>query len=518
MSNAALHLSGTGRALAARLLRWLFCLLLVVVVVPSGSVDFNVLHPVAAGFFGLALLGTIIGGHNRSIRSAYAITLSVALVIGLWIVIQASSIAGNPFANPIWADAERFYGPMAQSISVSPGDTFQGLIAALLPFSAFMTVLLIFQNDKDAVNLIRFFVVSGCAICVVALLQFLLFPGMLLFVPKKFYLDSLTAVFVNRNTAATYLAMVMIFSGGLAFHSLQNAGFVSFIRFLINSNHKTRRSDALLVIFYVTTFALALTALMLTKSRAGIAAGITGSCVTGMILAYYGGQSATHSYHRGFSRPRTSLIARLMRVGLVLLAMMSVGLVFGGQAIVRAGVQGTGDVRFCFLPTLIDMTRDNWLVGTGFGTFRDVFPAYRDPACGGFELFLSLAHNFYLEGWISLGLPFVITALIVVAALIHNLFIGLRERRRYRWIPAAGLGVLTLHLLHNSVDFSIQNPGVGVMFAALMAATVVIARGRSTKSKRSEILATEEPPGPNDDDQRSTRGSVEIQVLGGPAT
>ena len=128
------------------------------------------------------------------------------------------------------------------------------------------------------------------------------------------------------------------------------------------------------------------------------------------------------------------------------------------------------------------MTKENWVVGTGFGTFRDVFPAYRNPSCG-MDGVLDLAHNFYLEGWISLGLPFVILAAIIVVALVYTMVMGIRERRQYRWAPAAGLAILILQIMHNSVDFSIQNPGVAAVFACLTGATVVIACGRGSRKR-----------------------------------
>lgn len=463
MTMPARRIAESTGAWAMKPLRLLFCLLLILVVVPLGAVDEVALHALAIGFFGVAGLSVLTGGPDDKVRGAYWVALAAALFIGLWIVIQARAMGGLLPANPIWADAAQTYGPMAPSISVSPGDTLEGLIAALLPFTVFLTALVLFPSDTDALGLIRMVVMSGVVICIVGLLQFLLTPDMLLLAPKRFYLESLTAVFVNRNTAATYIAMIMIFAAGLTVHSIRNAGFRDLIRFLIGAPSRTTKPDAIRTLAYGAATALALVCLMLTQSRAGIGSALAGLFLMAAILANSPGESRHPESRRGVVTRRASLWRNLTRSALALAAIVCIGLLFAGQAILRAGAQGASDLRFCFLPSLVDMTRDNGILGTGFGTFRDVFPAYRNPACG-MDGVLLQAHNFYLEGWISLGLPFVAAALLVIASLLFLLTQGVRSRRRYRWVPAAGLAVLILQLMHNSVDFSIQNPGVAAVF------------------------------------------------------
>ncbi len=467
---------------ATYILRWLFHIVLILLLIPSGSVDPVSLHITATGMFVIAVFSTVFGGQNNSVRYLYLATLVIAALLACWIILQASAINGSAFVNPIWKEAAKIYGPMAQSISVSPGDTMQGLIAALLPFAVFMITLLIFQNDTLAFNLIRVITITGLLLCAITLVQFTFFPNMLMFDAKHFYLDSMTAFFVNRNTAATYLAMILICSCGLTFHYLQNAGLRSFLRFLVDAPSKTSGSDAMLTVLFGAGAAIALIALMLTRSRAGITSGMTGLTVMMAILAYTGGQPAAQNATRGFAKRVTPIRVRLGRVGIVLAAVIVTVLVLAAQAITRAGAQGTRDLRFCFFPSLIDMTKENWVVGTGFGTFRDVFPAYRNPSCG-MDGVLDLAHNFYLEGWISLGFPFVILAAIIVVALVYTMIIGIRERRQYRWAPAAGLAILILQVMHNGVDFSIQNPGVAAVFACLTGATAIIACGRGSKKR-----------------------------------
>ena len=55
---------------------------------------------------------------------------------------------------------------------------------------------------------------------------------------------------------------------------------------------------------------------------------------------------------------------------------------------------------------------------------------------------------------------------------------GIRIRHKFRFIPVMGLAVLILASLHSIVDFSLQIPGVGVYFAAIMAAATTVSLGR----------------------------------------
>jgi O-antigen ligase len=126
----------------------------------------------------------------------------------------------------------------------------------------------------------------------------------------------------------------------------------------------------------------------------------------------------------------------------------------------------------------IDAIKDNLIFGTGFGAFRDVFPVYRDSDCAGIFGVWDRAHNFFLEGWLGLGLPFVAALAIGYLALVGVFIRGIRIRRKFRCVPVMGLAALILASLHSIVDFSLQIPGVGVYFAAVISATATVSLGR----------------------------------------
>jgi O-antigen ligase len=140
--------------------------------------------------------------------------------------------------------------------------------------------------------------------------------------------------------------------------------------------------------------------------------------------------------------------------------------------------QGTEDSRWCAFASTLEAFQNNWLFGTGFGTFQDVFPMYRHYECAGIFGTWERAHNFYLEGLLGFGILFAIVGLVGMAALLAILVRGVRVRHRQRFVPVSGLAVFVLTAFHSLVDFSLQIPGFNVYFAAFMAAAVTVSLGK----------------------------------------
>jgi O-antigen ligase len=212
-------------------------------------------------------------------------------------------------------------------------------------------------------------------------------------------------------------------------------------------------------------------ALFLTQSRGAVGATFV-ACVAAAALFTTRRLTADKPNEEFVSwRRYATLIAGLVVV---------VGLfaLFAGRSMYRMEEQGSDDGRWCSFASTIAAIKDNWIFGTGLGAFQDVFPVYRDSDCAGIFGVWERAHNFFLEGYLGLGLPFV-AALAIGYSILVGIFIrGIRIRHKFRFIPVTGLAVLILASLHSIVDFSLQIPGVGAYFAAIMAATVTVSLGR----------------------------------------
>jgi O-antigen ligase len=154
----------------------------------------------------------------------------------------------------------------------------------------------------------------------------------------------------------------------------------------------------------------------------------------------------------------------------------------GARSLFRIEQSGTADHRWCVYDSTIAAIMDNPWFGTGFGTFEQVFSVYRNPECGISGIW-DRAHNFFLEGYLGMGLPFAAISLVVIVYLGSVFLVGYRTRQRFRIIPLIGMGILILVVVHSMVDFSLQIPGVAAYVAATLGAatTISLVRRRSRR-------------------------------------
>jgi hypothetical protein len=469
-------------------LQWTYCALVALMLVPLGSVDPRPLHLFSLCFFLLSALSVATAPIPERLRSPFFATVILSCTLAVWIIIQSLDIPNNALANPIWAQAELIFGQMPRTISVAPSDSIETMIPTLLPFVVFATGLLLFPSDDSAQRLLTYLCILGGAIAAFGIFEFTLFPDRLLFAEKIDHLDGLTAVFLNRNTAATLFGLVVLQSVSFTVRHIQRCGFSALVRTISGQTAGAQRTDVKWAAFYSLIATLATVALMMTKSRAGIAASLLGLAVLLAILSY----GTSHSAYARASFERTSRGKRLAKACAAIAAVVIVGVIVANQAVLRANVQGASDLRFCVLPGELRLLGDNWLLGTGLGTFRDVFPPYLDPSCG-INYVWNRAHNVFLEGWVNLGLPFVILVIGVIGFLLNGFIKGLRSRRSLRFIPALGLSMVVIVMAHSAVDYSLQIPGFAVFWVAGLAPCMVIACGRSSSTRSAKIAGHSTP-------------------------
>ena len=107
------------------------------------------------------------------------------------------------------------------------------------------------------------------------------------------------------------------------------------------------------------------------------------------------------------------------------------------------------------------------LRGTGYGSFRDVFPLYRDVTVEGPGVW-EKAHSTYLENALELGIPAAAALCGAVLGCARCCWLGIRRRRRKRIYPAVGVATTALVAAHSAVDFSLEIPAVSVTYAFIL--------------------------------------------------
>ncbi|MGA2045290.1 MAG: O-antigen ligase family protein [Roseiarcus sp.] len=449
----------------------------------------------ARGVFFAAIAWTVLAYGSAAEAPAYVATIVFALLAALSVVFPIDSPgAGRLFAgaigllaalllcaiiqilpapaglaNEAWRSVNELVGPTPGAISVAPGMTIDALPRLALPFLVFLSALAWFQGDAGGLALWRGLAYFGAAYAAFGILQELLLPDQLLFAPKRFYLGSLTASFVNRNTAGTFFGIALMLNLGLGFRALRNVRLAGFARKALALEIGWRDENGALLLHALLCLIVAL-ALFLTQSRGAVGASFAGA-VAGVAMM------TARPVTGDAPNPRLGERGRAAAALAGVLLIVALFALFADRSVHRLETQGVADARWCSFASTLEAIEDHPLLGTGFGAFQDVFPAYRKAECAGIHGVWDHAHNFFLEGYLGLGLPFAIALCAGYGALVGVGLQGLRRRRRLRFAPAMGLASLLLASLHAIVDFSPQIPGFAVYFAAVMASTLTISTG-----------------------------------------
>jgi O-antigen ligase len=436
-----------------RWLQLLFFAGVVVAVVPLGSASASTMA-FAAMFHGtvaiLALLTTSLSG--RIVQLAHAVVW-VGVMLVAWAFLQSLELANHPFADPAWNALAKAYDFKLSAISLNPGATQESLPQLASPFAIFISGLLLFKSDDDAIGLLRFLAAFGLMVGIFALMQFLLSPKSLLIFEKRFYLDSLSAPFVNRNAAGTFLGLATTLWLGLSvglWHRLNPAKLVDRLVEL----RLTPPDKYSAFMCCVAATVVLLVALYLTRSR-GAALATLLATTTILILM------------------NRSTISKFKQISFALAVPLFLFVMLGGGAFERLLLNGD-ESRLCVYASTLRAIEDHPILGTGLGTFLDVFPLYRDIDCVGISSIWSHAHNTWLEAALALGLPGCVIILIGLFLLVKAQLKGLRNRNHQRWVPALGCGILILAGGHAVVDFSLQTHGVCAYLVCILSACTTI--------------------------------------------
>jgi O-antigen ligase len=388
-------------------------------------------------------------GHLPVVLSALGLALAAAAAV--WLQTKPGLSWVEP--NPLWAMAGKALGrSLPATVSLDPAQSWAAFGRPLLLMLAFLCGFSASLERSAARLLFRAIAYAGLGYAVYGLATHLLDPNSLLGTEKIAYVEDLTGTFVNRNTAATFFGSVMI---------------LWWVRTLVELDTRVPRSSASLrdwgaavldappraLVLSAFGWFLAFAALLLTRSRAGVLLSLGGLALASLVLLR----------HRLSARAGlvTGLAGTLLLGALVLE-------IFAGAVAGRIGTQGLVDQgRLSAFGSALAIIKDHALLGTGLGTFPDVFQAYRSGEINTAGTW-DRAHSTPLEIAVELGAPIALAVVLLWAAGLWRLLRGALQRRRDTIIPASALGLGVLGSLHALVDFSPQVPGYGVMWLALL--------------------------------------------------
>jgi O-antigen ligase len=447
---------------------------LLVLCVVLAPIPFGSSSALAAGCLGFLLsicllASTLVPVPGRRVRRLYGAMLILGVIVVLWCLIQAMPLL-SPMANPIWERARPLVEVGAGTISASRHQPLHSAGYVLLPLAGFLCALVYVRDGDRYTTFLHLLLGVGVVFTLAAIAQHMIFPKTLVWAPKRHYADTFTGTFVNPNNAATYYGLLLLLSVSVALRQLEKIGPELV---LAGGSHRTanrRRREGLLALYAAIALVFA-SALLLTKSRAGIICSAIG--VASLIAAYL----------LSMLRRRTTLSKAVLLTALALLAAAAWFAVASGYLQRRLWLEGFVDEgRLCAYRATWQATKDAFWTGTGFGTFQDIYPSYRSADCGVYG-YWEMAHNVFLEGWLGLGVVFLLCTICVYALLLKTYAQGLRDRDGFRFVPLSCLGLLIIVTLHSLVDFSLQIPAVALVVAAVLGAGAAVSLERAPVSR-----------------------------------
>ncbi|MCF8533090.1 MAG: O-antigen ligase family protein [Reyranella sp.] len=255
--------------------------------------------------------------------------------------------------------------------------------------------------------------------------------------------------FVNSNSFACYVGMGVVAAIALLFGGDRRRSTAA--RFDGRDPHsfESQLTVSRAVLLAAAFFLLG--GLLLSASRAGVAASVAGAVALALLLM------------RGRWRERPDLV-RYFLGGLAIL--LVVALVAGGALLTKAVRADESGTRLVIWLTSLDAISLSPWFGWGLGGFADIY-AILQPAT--VPQPNDLAHSTPIETVVELGVIAAIPAFAVVLLPWGVSLRGaMRRDSRRRVLPAAAFAIATVAILHSAVDFSLQIPAIGFFVSAIL--------------------------------------------------
>jgi putative inorganic carbon (HCO3(-)) transporter len=268
---------------------------------------------------------------------------------------------------------------------------------------------------------------------------------------KKFGLDSASGTFINRNHYAAYLEVSLPLLIGLVIGKVDMLkGSSPRLISRLGRAFETRGSQVLLLLFLIVLVAVAL---IFSLSRSGITFGIISLLV--FLFLYW-------KTKQQLSR-KTYL---LLGIGATLALSIWIGLTPLLQRFLNISENwNPEETRWVVWKDTLHMFHDFPVVGTGSGTFRQVYPLYRSFV---YQSIYNQAHNDYIQFLAETG---ILTLLFICwfFFLLHTRLDRVRRKDLSR------LGILQIACfcsllslgLHSLTDFGVQIPAIAVLAAII---------------------------------------------------
>lgn len=394
-------------------------------------------------------------------------TLSLALIcatLGL-IVLQLvplpyqvyKALPGREFAVSGFAAAG--VRPGWQPLSLDPAATTSYLVALMPPIAMFLATLL--SGLRDRLWTAGVILAATLASIFLGLLQRLQGTESPLYIYEITNRGSATGFFSNSNNFAMLACVAIPLMWFMCLHYLRDR----------------RANKAFVLSAAMAMLTAVIVGLAVSGSRSGLLLGMTA-----LLLSAFMSRKA-------YFKPSRSLRLRFP-AWFLFAAILLIGQ-FGMVGLLRiAQTDPVGEYRSTIAATTILAGTRYFPVGSGFGTFQDIYAMHEQPFNISVGEYVNHAHNDWLEIWLEGGLPAALLLAIFVALFIFQtirvwLVNGIYATELFP--KAASIGVLVL-LGHSFAEYPLRMPALAIIFAMLMAILISPRPERRPREQASEHI------------------------------
>jgi O-antigen ligase len=392
------------------------------------------------------------------------VALTGILIIGTWISVQASPWTPKVFHHPIWFSSPILAGARS-TISADPSLTWQAL-GWWSALSVFVVAVRIGTHACHRIYLLKLML----GICgLVAAFGFIVEAfelNTIGILPKTFYKGWLTGTFVNRNSAATFIVIGLVIAVTLAtrenlFQRTHNNVLLKFV------GGKSAFYRA--AIFGAAGLGLFLT-LLLTGSRGGIMSGLIGGALV---------------FFMRFSklgRLNAPQVAAMLLVLAICIA-LAVNVIQE-----RPSAAESTSIRVSLYAEAFKAIADRPILGHGAGAYSSIQPIYHSSSTPT-DLIWDNAHSTVLEAILTLGIPAVLFATIVLAYIFSKVALTWWRTAEEATCLSVALAVGPAIMFHSFIDFSLEIQAIAIYIACLVGLgigeTMSIEDERSNRTKQN---------------------------------